>query len=82
MKVNFFLNLGFTPSTFCAVVLICNFYVLCSIPFMHMTCVPTRAGLQNYTLGDPYDTWCTCINTKNEPITDLFMEIPIDTDRP
>jgi len=46
-----------------------------------MTCVTTRAGFQNYTVGDTYDTWCTCINTVTEPITDFFMETPIDLEK-
>ena len=41
-------------------------------PCTHMTCVPTRVGLQYYTLDDPYDTWCTCINTETETDHRLF----------
>jgi len=43
-----------------------------------MTCTPTRAVVQNYTLGHPYDTWCTCINTETELITNFLMETLID----
>jgi len=67
----FFLNLGFTQ--FCAVLLLLLFI---DAPLYttrtHTTCAPTRAGFQNYTLGDPYDTWCTCINTETKTDHRLF----------
>jgi len=35
-------------------------------PHTHTTYALTRAGLQNYTLGDPYDSWRTSINTETD----------------
>jgi len=33
---------------------------------MHTTGAPTRVGFQNYMLGDPYHTWCSCVNAETE----------------